>query len=186
MATLDEKITRVENNIKNALSALTEKGVSVPDGAKSDDLATLIAAIEAASVNFAVGTLTMGTDKSSPVVITHGLGEIPRLFFLYVLNANYYKNSTVNGANLVVFISGEAMATVSDSANRVYFYALVDSNTAKYGNDYMSNLNTGKTSGPFTYMDCSDMTITLKQRSLSLSYGMGNGKSFKWVAVGSG
>ena len=183
---VQSEINRISGAVQDALAALTEKGVTVPGGAKVGDLATLIAAIESASVNFKVGTLTMGTDKRSPVVITHGLGEIPRLFFLYVLNANYYKNNTVNGANLFVFISGEAMAAVSDSANRVYFYALVDSNTAKYGNDYMSNLNTGKTSGPFIYMDCSDMTITLKQRSLSLSYGMGNGKSFKWVAVGSG
>lgn len=42
-------ITRIQTNITNALSAITEKGVTVPDGANSDHLAELISSIEAGS-----------------------------------------------------------------------------------------------------------------------------------------
>lgn len=45
MATLDEKIARVENNIKSSLEKVAGKGVTVPAGANSDNLPALIDAI---------------------------------------------------------------------------------------------------------------------------------------------
>lgn len=46
MATLDTKLTRVENNIKNSLEKVAAKGVTVPAGANSDNLPSLIEAIQ--------------------------------------------------------------------------------------------------------------------------------------------
>ena len=45
MATLDEKITRVENNIAASLEAAAEMGAEVPEGANSDSLPGLIRSI---------------------------------------------------------------------------------------------------------------------------------------------
>ena len=43
---ISSEITRLSGNVADALTAIEAKGVTVPSGAKSDDLATLIAAIE--------------------------------------------------------------------------------------------------------------------------------------------
>lgn len=42
---IQAQITRLENNVNNALSAIADKGVTVPSNAKSDDLSTLIGSI---------------------------------------------------------------------------------------------------------------------------------------------
>lgn len=44
---IQSEINRISGNITNALSAIADKGVSVPGGANSDDLATLIGQVEA-------------------------------------------------------------------------------------------------------------------------------------------
>jgi hypothetical protein len=43
---IQSEITRISGNVNSALSAIADKGVSVPSGANSDDLAELIAQVE--------------------------------------------------------------------------------------------------------------------------------------------
>lgn len=43
---IQTQIDRISDSVSAALTALTEKGVTVPDGTKVDGLASLIAAIE--------------------------------------------------------------------------------------------------------------------------------------------
>jgi len=43
---IQSEITRISGNVADALTAIGNKGVTIPSGANSDDLATLIAAIE--------------------------------------------------------------------------------------------------------------------------------------------
>lgn len=43
---ISSEIARLRSNISAALEAIAAKGVTIPEGANSDDLATLIAAIE--------------------------------------------------------------------------------------------------------------------------------------------
>lgn len=43
---IQSEIARIRGNVADALAAISAKGVTVPQGANSDDLATLIAAIE--------------------------------------------------------------------------------------------------------------------------------------------
>lgn len=44
---IQTEIDRISGNVSAALSAIVEKGVTVPDGSTSDALAELIASIEA-------------------------------------------------------------------------------------------------------------------------------------------
>ena len=43
---IQTEINRISGNVSNAISAIADKGVSVPSGANSDDLATLIGQVE--------------------------------------------------------------------------------------------------------------------------------------------
>ena len=53
------QIDRISGAVQSALAALTEKGVTVPEGTKVDGLAALIAAIEAGGGgDFLYGTIT--------------------------------------------------------------------------------------------------------------------------------
>ena len=77
-------LTTEQANITAALSALAEKGVTVPAGANSNALAGLIAAIEAGGgkINgkaYACGTIILSETPTEDIVITHdsvGAGTI--------------------------------------------------------------------------------------------------------------
>lgn len=88
---IETKINRIATAVTSALSALTAKGVTVPEGANVESLAALIEAIEAGGgggdFNFdgyigitkaTSGTYTV-TENMKCVVIQHGLGEIPKI-----------------------------------------------------------------------------------------------------------
>lgn len=76
-----------QDGLDSALAALTEKGVTVPDGTKVDGLSALIAAIEAGGgsggVTYAKGTITPAADMPCPITIEHNLGEIPSMFLFF-------------------------------------------------------------------------------------------------------
>lgn len=64
---IQTQIDRISDSVSAALTALTEKGVTVPDGTKVDDLAALIAAIESGggsgvTIQRVTGTCTVGSD----------------------------------------------------------------------------------------------------------------------------
>lgn len=42
---ISSEISRLSTNVKNTLSAIAEKGVSVPSGSTSDDMASLVSQI---------------------------------------------------------------------------------------------------------------------------------------------
>ena len=48
---ISSEITRISGNVSDALTEIGNKGVTVPTGAKSDNLATLIRAIPTGSSN---------------------------------------------------------------------------------------------------------------------------------------
>lgn len=82
------QIDRISDAVSAAKAALTEKGVTVPDGTKVDGLAALIAAIEAGGGGgsaFATGTYTaVEKVQAASVEITHGLGVIPKTIMWFV------------------------------------------------------------------------------------------------------
>ena len=91
------QIDRISGNVSAALSAIAEKGVTVPDGSTSDALASLIASIEAGGTQLtynrlyvaATGTFTptkrTKVSNASPLIIEHNSGIIP---FLVHVNAS--------------------------------------------------------------------------------------------------
>lgn len=95
----------VDNAVTAAIIALTDKGVTVPDGTNVTGLADLIAAIEAGGVdmNVVTGTFTP-VERVSTYEIEHGLGVIPKVILL---------ESNISGVSLDSSpISGEVI-TVS-------------------------------------------------------------------------
>lgn len=61
---VNDQITRIKNNVTNSLSAVQEKGVSVPEGANSDNLPGLIAQISGG------GTITRTENAAGGFTIT--------------------------------------------------------------------------------------------------------------------
>lgn len=77
---VQSEINRISGNVTAALAAIAEKGVTVDSGSTSDDLATLITAIEAGSggeSEIISGSYTAAED-SGFFTIVHNCGKIPR------------------------------------------------------------------------------------------------------------
>jgi hypothetical protein len=74
---IQTELTRISDGVSDALVALEEKGVTIPDGIKVDGLADLIAAIESGggNLNGVWGLFTPA--NTSLVTIDHGLGKRP-------------------------------------------------------------------------------------------------------------
>ena len=89
---IQTQIDRISGNVSAALSAIAEKGVTVPDGSNSDALHELILSIEAGGglptglSKVAHGTVTPNFGTSS-VIITHGLGVTPNFAILFATSA---------------------------------------------------------------------------------------------------
>ena len=91
---IQTQIDRISGNVSAALSAIVEKGVTVPDGSTSDALASLIASIEAGGnfdfsnlgeVNFVKsGSFTLAEGGRSIFITDDDFTEItPKLYILY-------------------------------------------------------------------------------------------------------
>lgn len=64
---IGRQIIRIRENVSDALTAIGNKGVTVPSGANSDDLATLIAQISGGGATYQTyydGSVTVGSDKN--------------------------------------------------------------------------------------------------------------------------
>lgn len=97
MATdIEVQCQRIADNVRRALAAIAEKGGTVPDGAKSNNLEELIAGIESAKV--ASGTITT---KSSSFQNLNGstfaCPFIPKLFILLDNKESVPSNYLVTG-----------------------------------------------------------------------------------------
>lgn len=93
MATnLETKIGRIRNNVTAALAKIAEKGVTVPEGAGSDDLEGLIDAITGGGSlpdgvsAIACGSFTPTEDISTSYTVDHGLGVEPDFVYIYADN----------------------------------------------------------------------------------------------------
>ena len=88
---IQTELTRITNAKAAIKTAIEGKGVDVPSGAKLDALAALIESIQAGGGGgesvCKIGSFTPETDispYSTPYTIQHGLGKIPKAFFVYV------------------------------------------------------------------------------------------------------
>ena len=76
------QIDRISGNVSAALSAIAEKGVTVPDGSNSDALAELIASIQAGGGNIRIeqGSVTFVNTMRSYIFVN----DKPDIFITYV------------------------------------------------------------------------------------------------------
>lgn len=91
---IQTELTRITNAKAAIKTAIEGKGVTVPDGTLLDGMAALIESIEAGGgggINATAGTITVSSDVEN-YVLTHGLGEVPKFFFIGMMG-NYSKLS---------------------------------------------------------------------------------------------
>ena len=83
---IQSEIDRIKGNVTAALAKIAEKGVTVPDGANSDNLEALIEAIQAGGGGADVksGTFTPAKEPTYGYTVTHNLGKIPILVAVIV------------------------------------------------------------------------------------------------------
>lgn len=155
------QIDRISGAVSAALAALTEKGVTVPDGTKVDGLAALIAAIEAGGggAKIATGSFTL-TSNTAYYQIKHGLGFLPTLVLFVgdtppLMSTNY---STIAGwavgdVNLKIFYSSGSSTThviASDSGvNMQEAYNKISNKNSTFHNANSDAVDIGRTGGTY-------------------------------------
>ena len=94
---IQTELTRIINAKAAIKTAIEGKGVTVPDGTLLDGMAALIESIEAGGgggINATAGTITVSSDVAD-YVLTHGLGEVPKFFFIGMMGSyNVLSNKT--------------------------------------------------------------------------------------------
>lgn len=160
-------VSRIKGNITAALSAIADKGVTVPDGSTSDALASLIASIEAGGgggglpepfTALKTGTFTLASlNYCNAYPINHGLGVKPTIFALY-------NDVTVTSSGSVAF---------------VFYINHSNANAEKYGGFCNSKGSSHGALG-LEYFIVDENTFTLNS---STDY-YGSNRQFRWVALG--
>ena len=126
-------LSRVKSNITAALSAIAEKGVTVPDGSNSDALAELIASIEAGGGGkFANGTITPARNISlgpgaNFEIETGFLSENKQVNFVLLL---------LNGAVASGQYNTHFIGYQSDQGKAAIAYKTVSNTDARYDTMY--------------------------------------------------
>lgn len=172
---VQSEINRISGNVTAALAAIAEKGVSVPDGSKSDALASLIAAIEAGGGDggggqMATGTFTLSEDKALSLEITleHNAGFVPKIFVIITSNS-YVKYMVRQAAMIPAFW----FASYEDNPNQ---YA---SFTAGYGSASYNSV-----CGEHRTLNTVPTETTVPLRSGASSAILPAGVTYNWIAAG--
>lgn len=134
---LEPKINRIATAVTSALSALTAKGVTVPEGANVESLASLIASIEAGGGggNIVAGSFTPTSDVKT-----------------FKVNHNFNTRDIC----FVVFIS-ENLANVDRGAAYSSFIDGRKSWVVRYNNNYSATMF-GRASDPTITTESVDLT----------------------------
>lgn len=167
------RITNAKTAIKTAIEG---KGVTVPGGTLLDGMAALIESIEAGGgggINATTGTLTVSSDVTD-YVLTHGLGEVPKFFFIGMMG-NFNKLS--GKKNILIGVYGFSDINVQYNIN--------------------ASTNTNAPNGVYREAAITD-TRNFKQslakaneETIYVAYSSANknliaGATYCWVAAGSG
>lgn len=125
---IQTQIDRISGNVSAALSAIVEKGVTVPDGSTSDALAELITSIEAGGGNQLVyGTYTPASNQT----VEYGgsfsaeFGFVPDVF---VMHQQEYPPAEVtkNSASIIIFRPYAYGSNIKQN----FFYSFVSAPTS--------------------------------------------------------
>lgn len=165
------QIDRISGNVSAALTAIADKGVTVPDGSTSDALAELIASIEAGGGGLPEGiaAMTSGTyipeSSVASCTIEHGLGE--RLDF-FVLNSTEAIPYLFYNTTLII-----TAAVRYDSIKNGYGLLLS-------GGNYSSEFNCNSVSLSKSYIDSS--SIKLNATNYTSKAVFASGRKYTWYA----
>ena len=164
-------------NAKSAIKAAIEgKGVTVPEATLLDGMAALIDSIETGGGNFATGTFTTTDDIKSNVVINHNLGVKPKFIIVLCTKNSAYSSS---GPKLLSFY-------YLYQYNSTYYghkYQAPDTSTAEYKTGTIITSGNENT-GAWYRVNVDETTFTLKQATISSTYGIGSSCGFFWLAYG--
>ena len=168
-----------QSDLVSVANAIREKGGTSETLVFPDGFVGAVQAIQAAgggSGNFATGTFTTTDDITSNVVINHNLGVKPKFIMVLCTYLSTYTGSKEQWLS---------------------FYYLYQLDSTRYGHKYQSpNSSTiGYATGIIDISDSDDVggwyrvnvdetTFTLKQATISSTYGIGASKSFFWIAYG--
>ena len=153
---ISSEITRISGNVSDALTAIANKGVTVPSGANSDDLATLIAQISGG------GTPAISVVDTAD---SHG-GTVRTITALDISDstletADQLANGVTGYNKLGVKLTGTGGGGPSATQHTIYFEFSDNTNTtinAWYDSTFISDAITATT--PTTY---GQKTVTLAQ-----------------------
>lgn len=173
---VQSEITRLQNAKAAIKTAIEGKGVTVPDGTLLDGMAALIESIEAGGgggINATAGTITVSSDVQN-YVLTHGLGEVPKFFFIGMMGS-YSKLS--NKTYILISAYGFSDADIQYRIS--------------------ANSNVNSPSGvlrtvAITHQDNSKQSLAqANEETINVAYSGAShkliaGATYCWVAVGSG
>lgn len=152
---LEPKINRIATAVTSALSALTAKGVTVPEGANVESLAALIESIQAGgggggkAYKIVSGYLSStSTDTDGSFTLAHNLGCTPILFMMmrpatFSFNAGeigcvLYGNPDADESLLPSFGKNSYLNKKIQSIVRTHGYVGVSINTGTVDNNSIS------------------------------------------------
>lgn len=114
---ISSEISRISGNVSDALTAIADKGVAVPSGANSDDLADLITAISGGSSTNSptyYGTSSTGASTAQKEVTISGITELTAGLAIRVKFSN--ENTASNPTLKLNTFSAIAIYTGSSAA----------------------------------------------------------------------
>ena len=183
--------------VASAITALTDKGVTVPDGTNVTGLAELISAIEAGggSGSVASGSITP-TEDNSNLNIEHNLGVAPKAFVIYSSATMGIASTTTKELMLYFAIyTGDAMVQpILVMCNGNVSYGSVPSlfRVNNIASILISQSSEGEITGGKNFSTYgSDNYVANKTHlrvtvssSISKNYSIVVGKSYNWMVFG--
>ena len=159
------------------VAAIEGKGVTVPDGTLLDGMASLIESIEAGGggggINATAGTITVSSDVMD-YVLTHGLGEVPKFFFIGMME-NY---SALQGKTNIL-ISAYGFSDIN-----IQYHISASANVNAPSGVYREAAITDARNIKQSLAQANEETITV---AYATAYkNLIAGATYRWVAVGSG
>ena len=177
---IQTELTRITNAKAAIKAAIEGKGVTVPDGTLLDGMAALIESIEAGggggSGNFATGTFTTTDDITSNIVINHNLGVKPKFMIVLSADASVYESSKSKILSFYYIYQ-------YDSTFYGHKYQSPNVSSASYAKGLVRDSGTSTTGGWYR-VNVDETTFTLKQSTISSTYGIGASCGFFWLAYG--
>lgn len=169
-------VSRIKGNITAALTAIADKGVTVPDGSTSDALASLIASIEAGGgEKIARGTFIPAetASLSKAYKIEHNCGFVPDVFIVLKEDNDTYAQYSIRLA--VSFPSsfyGDDYVNIDRKDYTSHAYGWTSASYSMYGGSYSF------------YNETTDKVAYI--RSSSQNNKVLAGQSYAWIAIGGG